>query len=441
MIFYNLCKNTYFLFNLLFIICSEYFLYWVYGNYSERIDRLIIRLAEINILCVKMFQAFALDNNFIDDDINNKLIKYTDNVPWTYGDISYIDLINVTNKYDLNFNSTNNKPINSGMISLVFKFPKISNPKENVIIKMKRKNIEKKLDDAIEKMLFSLDFLSYLPILSKFNLSEVVNKNIDFIRHQTNFLEEVDNMERMRKNCKNLKYIQIPIPNRTVTEEFSNIIMMDFIDGLVLNKVEVEDYETFAKLAVKFSLVTFLIHGYTHGDLHSGNMLFIKDHADEKNKYKLGILDFGIMYELDSKCRIQCVELMSELFTLEKDVILDKLLTIFLDPPGILKDISEIHYNNIKDITEKTIKLVLSDTKHFNQVELYNYVYDMNEYIRKNKLYSLGICLSDNIIKMQMVLGMVHGIAIKICGSNIVNIIEKCVKEMFHIDLFMDEMK
>ena len=50
-------------------------------------------------------------------------------------------------------------PINSGMISLVFKATRITDD-SNVIIKIKRRNIENKLDDAIDNLVFFMYILS-----------------------------------------------------------------------------------------------------------------------------------------------------------------------------------------------------------------------------------------------------------------------------------------
>ena len=89
-------------------------------------------------------------------------------------------------------------------------------------------------------------------------------------------------MNLIRENCKNLKYVIIPVSNRSVTEEYSNIILMDYIEGMKINQIKEQDYEGFAKQVVKFGLVTTLVHGVAHGDLHGGNILFIKDETDKK---------------------------------------------------------------------------------------------------------------------------------------------------------------
>ena len=74
---------------------------------------------------------------------------------------------------------------------------------------------------------------------------------------------------------------------------------MEEIKGVPINKIKEEDYEGFAKQVIKFGFVTTLVHGVTHGDLHSGNILFIKDENETKYKHKIGVLDFGIIYEVE----------------------------------------------------------------------------------------------------------------------------------------------
>ena len=59
------------------------------------------------------------------------------------------------------------------------------------------------------------------------------------------------------------------------------MILMNFIDGERIDKIKVGEYESYAKQVVKFGLTTLLIHGVVHGDLHSGNIIFIKDDNDK----------------------------------------------------------------------------------------------------------------------------------------------------------------
>ena len=61
------CKQFAFTIHLFYIIISEITLYMIFRDYSNFINRITTRLASINILYVKIFQAIASNNNFIDE--------------------------------------------------------------------------------------------------------------------------------------------------------------------------------------------------------------------------------------------------------------------------------------------------------------------------------------------------------------------------------------
>jgi len=183
-------KELLFIINFLFIISSEYILYLIFQDYSLFIHHITRRLASINILYVKLFQALALNNNLIDDKTNNKLLNFTDNAPWNNSDINFSELIEVINDYDLVLKDGLEQPMNAGMISLVYKAQKRETG-ESVIIKIKRKNIDRRLNDAINNLQTFMYLLSFIPLVNKYQLAEVVNRNIEIIRQQTNFQKKL----------------------------------------------------------------------------------------------------------------------------------------------------------------------------------------------------------------------------------------------------------
>lgn len=419
------------------IIGTELLIYAVFQDYSFFIDRLTIRLASINILYVKVFQAFALNNSLIDDKINNNLLKFTDNAPWSYSDINLQELVEVADKYDIHLNSGYEKPINSGMISLVFKGCKKSNYNEKIIIKMKRKNIQQNLDHAIDNLLFIMYILSFIPVMNKYQIAEVVTKNIEIIRHQTNFIEEIENMDRIRENCKHLKYVKIPVANKKITEEYPNVIVMEYIEGVKINQIKQEDYEGFAKQVVKFGLVTTIIHGLVHGDLHSGNILFIKDDKDLKYPHKIGVIDFGIIYEVGVNNKGLMFDVLTNIFDLHPKEAAEKLLNSgIIEPPGILKEIPKEHYNNIIHFLEKIIYETIHE-KQANQIQIYKFLSQLKEYLTKKELSNIGIRPSDDFIKSQLVLAMAHGITLTLCKGDFVTLMDKCLNELFKTQLLL----
>jgi predicted unusual protein kinase regulating ubiquinone biosynthesis (AarF/ABC1/UbiB family) len=433
----NKLKEILFLFRALVIIFTEFIIYAIYRDTLTFVDRLTQRLAKINILYVKVFQAFALNNKLIDEKINNMLLKFTDSAPWVFSDIDIDDLIEITDKYNLSLENGYN-PINAGMISLVFKAYDRNNNDKHVIIKMKRKNIQETLNSAIENLLFLMYILSFIPVVNKYQLAEVINKNIEIIRHQTNFIEEVDNMNKMKMNCKNLKYVKIPTAQKEVTEEYPNCIIMEFIEGIKINQINEEDYEGFAKQVMKFGFVTTLIHGVTHGDLHGGNILFIKDENETKYKHKIGVIDFGIIYEIDTKYKGFLFDLLTEMFNNSPEVSAEKLLTSgMIEPVDVLKSLPNDHYKNILNFTTEIVRDTVCNSKQANQVQIYKFISQFKTYITNPEISSFGLKPSDNFVKTQLVLAMSQGVTLTLCKDDYMVLADKVINELFHTNMMI----
>jgi len=428
-------KGILFLLNVVFIFGKEISLYLIFKDYSLLIDRLSIRLSSINILCVKMFQAIALNNNLIDDETNNKLLKFTDNAPWNFKDINLIRLIELASKYNLILRQGYEIPINAGMISLVFKaYDKTNSP---IIIKMKRKNIQQQLDDAIDNLLFLIYLLSFISIFNKYQIVDVINKNIEIIRHQTNFLEEVENMDRIKHNCKNLKYVIIPSAVKEVTEEYPDCILMEYIEGIKINQIKEEDYEGFAKQVMKFGFVTTIVHGVTHGDLHGGNIIFIKDNSDVKYPYKIGVIDFGIIYELEPTYKELLFELLTQMFEIPSRETAIKLLQTGIIDTEILRQISKEDYENILNFTTEIIDETINNSKKANQMQIYKFISKIKDCLCNSCLSTIRIRPSDNFVKTQLVLAMTHGVTLTLCNNDYVTLADKVINELFHTNVLM----
>jgi predicted unusual protein kinase regulating ubiquinone biosynthesis (AarF/ABC1/UbiB family) len=433
----EILKQLWFLCKVFYIFISEYLYLLFHIDKVKFVDRLSRRLACVNILYVKIFQAIALNNRLIDEKINNTLMKFTDNAPWTQDDIDVDTLNSLKDEYQLVIRDGVYHPINSGMISLVFKATRVSDD-SNVIIKIKRNNIERKLEDAIDNLLFGMYILSFLPLIKKYQLSEVVNKNIDIIKHQVNFNEEVQNLLTMKENCKYLKYVKIPNVFKEVTDKYHNVILMEQIDGVSINQVTKEDYEGFAKQVMKFGFVTTLLHGVTHGDLHGGNILFIKDENDKKHKYKIGVLDFGIIYEIDAQYKGFLFEILTEMFNNSATVTAEKLLDSgIIEPLELVKTLPIEHRNNILKFTSEIIQDTIHNSKQANQIQLYKFLTEFKNYISNSEISELGLRPSDNFVKTQLVLAMAHGVTLTLCKDDYMTLADKVINELFHTNMIM----
>ena len=429
-------NNIWFLISICWILFDEISYYYVFKNQNKLVNNLTKRLSNQNILCVKIFQAFALNHNIFNESKMNYLMNYTDSAPWNNKDIDIESLIRLEKLFNLEI-LNNYKPVNSGMISLVFKCINKNKMDEIIIIKMKRNNIETILNDGIQKMLFSIKVLSFMPILNNYQISKIIQENIHLIDQQINFKKEVQNICLMKKICKNLKYVKIPFVYEEITNQFTNIIMMEYIKGLPIKDIKITDYDEYSKQIIKFVLVTTLINGICHGDLHMGNILFIKDENDTKYKYKIGILDFGIIYEIDKMKNI-LYYVLANLYTDLPEKIAENLLESgILEPSDCIINLPKKHLDHILIILTKFINDTIHISKHFCQFNAFKSLYELNDYIVKNKLVVDGIQVKPcaDLIKFQVIFTMLYGVIFKLCGINYLEITNKVIIDLFHIDL------
>jgi len=436
--FQKTIQGLFFILHAVWIIGTELCVYGVFRDYSDFIERMTYRLASINILYVKVFQAIASNNSLIDEKTNNKLLKFTDNAPWSASDINFNQLTHVCAKYNIVLPNGFEAPINAGMISLVYKGYQ-SETAAPVIIKMKRKNIDAKLNDAIENLQTILYIFSFIPLIHKYQIAEVVKRNIDIIRSQTDFHQEISNIMKIKQNCRNLKYVKIPAVFPDVTKRFPEIILMEYIDGIKINEIAEEDYEPFAKQVMKFGFVTSIVHGVTHGDLHSGNILFIKDDKDEKYPYKIGVIDFGIIYELDSTYKGILFDVLTQMFSAPpRESALKLLHSGIIDPPGILSQIPQADYETIVQFTSEIIDETVHSSKKANQIQIYKFLHKLKDYFGNSALANIGIRPSDNLVKTQLVLAMSHGITLTLCKEDFMTVADKVINELFHTSMMIE---
>jgi len=432
-------RNLYFLYNLFLIFSTEFFLYFLFNNYAQFIENIFYRLASVNILYIKLFQAIAHNNCFIDDFINSKLLLFTDKAPYDISDINYIDLISVINDYNLILKDDIEYPLNSGMISLVYRAQDIKT-KENLIIKLKRNNIEDKLKFAISDIQFLVKLLSFLPYIQYMQLEELIKKNIEIIYNQTNFLQETENIIKMGNYCTNLKYIKIPQVKKNITIDYPNIIVMEYMEGNKLNDIQIKDYENFAVPIIKYGIVSTIIHGFTHGDLHSGNILFLKEEEDLKYPYKIALIDFGLVYEIEDKYKSIFFDIISDIFNKDTKLTADKLLNSgILEPQNIKNSLPYYHYINILDFTKKIIDETLFEYKTANQIQIYKFLFQLKDYIQSKNIANLGIKLSDLFMNLLLVLTMSHGVTLTLCKDKFIFLSDKIINELFHTNLMKDE--
>jgi predicted unusual protein kinase regulating ubiquinone biosynthesis (AarF/ABC1/UbiB family) len=178
------------------------------------------------------------------------------------------------------------------------------------------------------------------------------------------------------------------------------------------------------------------MHGICHGDLHVGNILFIKDDHDAKYPYKIGILDFGIIYKIE-KTRDAFFYVFSNMCDVPPEEIVENtMLSGIIEPVDCFKKLNKFHYDNIVQIFTKFIHETVHLSKNVSQISIFRTLMDLNNYIVSNKLIVDGVRIkaSDDLVKFQVVLGMLHGVILTLCKNRYIELVNIVMRETFHVD-------
>lgn len=262
------------------------------------------------------------------------------------------------------------------------------------------------------------------------------------IKDQLNFEKEVENIIQMNKNCNSLSYIKIPHVYQNITDKYKDVILMEYVEGQTIQAIEKEDYDIYAKLLLKFGFITSMIHGFSHGDLHSGNILFIKEANAFSNEfaYKLGILDFGIMLHIKESYKNKILEITCDIFQDTPEESAQKILDsgLILQPLSIIEKLSDNIKKPLLNIIVFTLSECLNKENVVNQLQIYKFIGLLYSKLNDFSISSLDLYLGDDFIKTQLVIAMVHGITMKLCKDNFIELADQVIKELFHTDLLLE---
>ncbi len=306
---YNMLIMIYNFFKIAYIFLSE-FISFKFKNIINKfkklpnlerlylIQNITYKLQDLNIVYVKMFQSLCLDKNILNDDEQEFLIQYTDRVPYNSDDINYEILDILESKYNIHIDNNTNIPVYSGIVGVVFKGYHRNDNNKKVVIKVLKNNIKQRLIQVFNEIEFITNIITYIPFLNNLNLHKLFLDNKESLLNQVNFIKEVTNIEIFKFKNQNLPEYRIPYVYKEITNSYNNIIVMENIKGLTINDIEKLDSsikEEFAKLFVKFGIISILYNSAIHNDLHAGNVFFYINNINSGlPQYQLGFIDFGI---------------------------------------------------------------------------------------------------------------------------------------------------
>jgi predicted unusual protein kinase regulating ubiquinone biosynthesis (AarF/ABC1/UbiB family) len=274
-------------------------------NYNNIVIRLAGELADKNIFFTKIFQGIAnnANNKLMNKEIFNYFINYTDNVKYDVNEIDYkglFELISIAkhNGDELVIHGgVRSEPIKSGVIAVIYKAT--LNGKE-VIIKYRRKNIVEKFDKSISELKLLVNITKKLPYFCNLNICDIFEENREIMTGQLDFTNEINNIQVFYEKFKDVKDICIPHVYSYFTEANANAIVMDYIEGTRLENIDAEDKDEYSKILSRFNIKSVFYDSIYHADLHSGNIIFMKEKDQQgiNDILKIGVIDYGIIGKL-----------------------------------------------------------------------------------------------------------------------------------------------
>jgi predicted unusual protein kinase regulating ubiquinone biosynthesis (AarF/ABC1/UbiB family) len=406
-----------------------------YYTYNEYIKNLALNFSRENIFFIKFFQAVCTTSHpLLTDDILQYLNTFTDNAPYTTSEIDVESLERLIKEHSIEI-KTPFVPIKSGAISLIFEGTLKSGQgqgEKSVIIKCKRVGIDDKIQDAIFNMNHLISFTKIVPHIKNLNVHDIYNENKQSIIDQLSFHKEVRNIEiyYSKWNKPGLDYIKIPKVYSEITQQIPNLIVMERIVGNTIYNICPEDKDRYAKLLAKFNFKSVFYDSMYHGDIHPGNIFFIKelkvksnasidddDHDDnsedgddgindnhgksdngdnnndfKKYKYKLGVIDFGIVGKFSREMQNTIFHLFKGLYEKNHGDVAHCIIDNLVEPKGALT------YEKKSELIDIISKY---SENHFGK-ETHRFL-DAEDIIKINKiLYGFGVQFSKEFCKIEL---------------------------------------
>ncbi len=305
---YNTISNVYSTTKILNFCMYQYLLYNLgFQDITTTVTKTIAYATQYNILIIKVIQSMA-GTDKVSKQVSDIFTQNTTNVYCNENELNPELLDKIIKKYNIQLIQP--QPVNAGMIAFVY-IGKIGDQK--VVIKIKRKNIEQRIQDGCDNLNFIFDVLhKILPNNSRIKkiLTSIdsVTKTSQHLLSQCNFDTEIKATITTKSELENYPLcnnIIIPTIYNSADEQIkSDFIVQEFLEGIPKNSFLGSDTicKNYIKTIMMFTQISVLFLKYYHTDLHIGNIIFMENN-------KLGIIDFGMCLQMSKEMKQMMFEI------------------------------------------------------------------------------------------------------------------------------------
>ncbi|MGJ1286580.1 ABC1 kinase family protein [Sphingobacterium spiritivorum] len=252
--------------------------------------RVRLAIEELGPTFIKLGQLLSNREDIIPKDLRDELVKLQDNVPPEEMDVRQ----KLREHFDIvpedHFEYIDEKPLAAASIGQVYKV-RLKSGKE-AVLKIKRSNIREVITADLAFIKDLTKFLeSKYEVIYKMNLYQIILSFENSLMRELSFVNELNNIERFRKNFKENTQVYVPKVYRAYSDD--EMLCMEFIDGVKINDVEGLKAlglapKSIVQQGLDLYLEQVLVHGFFHADPHPGNVFVNK-------KGQIVFIDFGAM--------------------------------------------------------------------------------------------------------------------------------------------------
>ena len=278
-----------------------FFIFWVFIKYKLGIidyeagfKEIVIFLTKVNLIFVKLCQWLTYDfcnDKIVANKLSNFIESYCEHAPYTEEDIDYESVKEISSK--IKISST---PDFSGSIALCY----LGEYKDKkVIVKIKRKNIEKQMKDFVSLIKYITYLLNFLYKIGIIQEQEV--KSFQYLQNfvknnfalQLNFNNECNNIKAFNNVSTDIDRVKIPSIYEHFTKDNPNVIVMDYLQSdKKKHELSLEELKFHSKNFAYISIFSLIEGNIMHADCHLGNVIFM---TGNNNSSITGLIDFGLI--------------------------------------------------------------------------------------------------------------------------------------------------
>jgi ubiquinone biosynthesis protein len=291
--------------------------------------RVRLALEELGPTFVKLGQMLATRADLVPLSLIEELRRLQDNVPpFAAAEARALVERELGANVASLFARFDAEPIAAASIAQVHRAQLLSG--EEVVLKLQRPGLDDRLRTDMELLGFLANFLEEnMAEVRPFKPVAAVEEFGRSLRMETDFGNELRNIERFRKQMSDEPRVHIPATWPALSTR--RVLTMEFLDGVKVTDVAAPraweiDPVAVAEIGTAVVISSIFEHGFFHGDPHPGNFFVMRDG-------RLGVIDFGMMGSLDR-------ERIGELLSFMAAILLGdaEMLIVLLMDLGILGD-------------------------------------------------------------------------------------------------------